>query len=365
MNSAINIKADQITSTVSQNYATKNETNSLSSRIKQTAKSIELTTSDNGTSAGITIRVRNEDGTQIDSDSGNITLSGLVKFTDLSRSGSTTINGSNITTGTIDASQVTVKNINADKITSGTLSASKISGGTLNGDNMTVKNLKASSITAGTLNGIPIKNTSISGTSISGGSVSGSSISGGSVSGSSITNGSVTGAKYKYQADFECIAINRDQDGAIEGYYTNNSSLTQGTRRYSIKAFNAGGKFQTFNTSGSSAAWFDQNGASRVASSSDKRLKKNIKGIKEKQSMQIINDLRPVEYMYKKNDDKKHRGLIAQEVEDSLKKVNIKDEVYIIDEKGEYRLDYTELIPDLINCIKYLTKEIDRLKGGK
>ena len=130
MNSAINIKADQITSEVSQTYATKDTTDSLSSRIKQTAKSIELTTTDNGTSAGITIRVRNEDGTQIDSDSGNITLSGKVAFTNLT-DGTTTISGSNIKTGTIDASRVNVTNLNADNIKSGTISADKISGGTL------------------------------------------------------------------------------------------------------------------------------------------------------------------------------------------------------------------------------------------
>lgn len=362
MNTLIDITARGIKTEVSETYATKDTTNSLSSRIKQTAKSIELTTSDNGTSAGITIRVRNEDGTQIDSDSGNITLSGLVKFTDLSRSGSTTINGSNITTGTIDASQVTVKNINADKITSGTLSASKISGGTLNGDNMTVKNLKASSITAGTLNGIPIKNTSISGTSISGGSVSGSSISGGSVSGSSISNGSVTGAKYKYQADFECIAINRDQDGALEGYYTSNGSLTQSTRRYSIKAFNAGGKFQSFNSSGAMAAYFDQSGAH---SSSDIRLKNNISNIEEQTSMEIINNLTPIEFTYKADETEYHRGLSAQEVEQVLKNNGIEKEIYEIRENGDYSLNYSELIPDLINCIKYLTKEIEELKGGK
>ena len=104
MNSAINLKANEITSSVSETYATKDTTNSLSSRIKQTAKSIELVTTDNTTSAGITIRLKNEDGTQIDSESANITMSGLVKFTDLSTSGSTTINGANITTGIIKSS---------------------------------------------------------------------------------------------------------------------------------------------------------------------------------------------------------------------------------------------------------------------
>ena len=137
MNSSIKQTAEEITSSVSQIYATKETTNELSTRIKQTAKSIELTATDNGTSAGITIRLKNEDGTQIDSKSANITMNGLVKFTDLSGAGSTTINGSNITTGTIDASKVTVKNLNASNITSGTITGRAISGGTITGTSIT------------------------------------------------------------------------------------------------------------------------------------------------------------------------------------------------------------------------------------
>lgn len=44
-----------------------------------------------------------------------------VTYTDLETGGSTTINGSNITTGTIDASVVNVENINASNITAGNL----------------------------------------------------------------------------------------------------------------------------------------------------------------------------------------------------------------------------------------------------
>lgn len=85
----------------------------LSSRIKQTARSIELGVDDNGTSCGLTIRLKNEDGTQLDEKTGNITLSGLVKFTDLSGTGTTTINGANIMTGTIVADKLNVQNLSS------------------------------------------------------------------------------------------------------------------------------------------------------------------------------------------------------------------------------------------------------------
>lgn len=53
----------------------------------------------------------------------NEVFTGMVTFTDLETGGSTVINGSNITTGTIDA----------DLITTGTLSADRVSGGTIQG----------------------------------------------------------------------------------------------------------------------------------------------------------------------------------------------------------------------------------------
>lgn len=68
----------------------------------------------------------------------------IATFTNskLATAGSTTINGSNITTGTIDASKATIKNINASNITSGTISGDKISGGTITGTTInTDKNL--------------------------------------------------------------------------------------------------------------------------------------------------------------------------------------------------------------------------------
>lgn len=55
-----------------------------------------------------------------------LNLAGYVTAMDLSTGGTTTINGSNIKTGTIDASLVTVKNINADNIVSGSIDADRI-----------------------------------------------------------------------------------------------------------------------------------------------------------------------------------------------------------------------------------------------
>lgn len=73
--------------------------------------------------------------------SSNIDLTGYVTIQSLGSGGTTVVDGGRITTGTIDASKVAVKNLNASNITSGTIDASKI----------TVTNIDASKITSGTI----------------------------------------------------------------------------------------------------------------------------------------------------------------------------------------------------------------------
>ena len=300
MNSAITLKANEITSTVSNTYATKTTANQLSSRISQTAKGISLSVSNGSTTSGITIGVTKEDGTT-ETTSGTIQMNGLVKFTDLSTSGSTTINGSNITTGSI----------NANLITSGSLSANRISGGTINGNNVTVTNINASNITTGTINGRPYSYTSSS-------------------------NGRVN--------------LGDNSDGPIMGYRGS-------TKSWSIAAFTTGGRFQTFDSSGNMAAYFNQTGAH---TSSDIRYKRHIENIKQEKSIKIITNLTPITYDY--NDNSYHRGLSAQEVEKVLKENEIENQIYEIDKNDRYSLNYTELIPDLINCIKYQQIQIENLQ---
>lgn len=78
----------------------------MSTKISQTAHSIGLTASGGEQSVGITIQLYDENGNVIDTSSGNanITITGVVRFTDLAQAGATVINGSNITTGIIKSS---------------------------------------------------------------------------------------------------------------------------------------------------------------------------------------------------------------------------------------------------------------------
>lgn len=64
--------------------------------------------------------------------SSKINITGFVTFSDLRESGTTTINGSNITTGTINGNLANITNINASNITTGTINTSRVNikGGT-------------------------------------------------------------------------------------------------------------------------------------------------------------------------------------------------------------------------------------------
>lgn len=126
--SEIKQNAQGLTSTVSsiqtslQNLDGEVETlSSTVSTVQQTATGLTSTVTQQG-----------ETISEIRQDLDKIDISGYVTFTDLETSGSTTINGSNITTGYI--------------------SADRISGGTIDADTINVNNLNASNLTKGLIN---------------------------------------------------------------------------------------------------------------------------------------------------------------------------------------------------------------------
>lgn len=143
MNSVISQTASQIRSEVS--TAINGVTQNISV-VEQTANKINWLVKSGTSSSNFTLTDRT-----ISLISQSLNINAYVTFTNLANAGQTTINGGNITTGTIDASRVSVINLNANNITSGYLSADRISGGILDCNRITVRNLSADSITSGGL----------------------------------------------------------------------------------------------------------------------------------------------------------------------------------------------------------------------
>jgi len=91
--------------------------------------------------------------------------------------------------------------------------------------------------------------------------------------------------------------------------------------------------------------------------SSDRRLKKNITSLKY--GLSEILALEPKSYNWKNRKQKyKSLGLIAQEVQPIIKEIVLEQE----DKKKTLAIDYTSLIPILINAIKEQQVQINNLK---
>lgn len=114
-NSRITQTANAIVSEVSR--ATGAESG-LSSRIAQTASGFSLVATNDATNtkATLTLTVTKEGGSSVTVQSNEIQFTGLVTFASLGASGTTQIDGSRITTGTIDAARIQANAISAGSI---------------------------------------------------------------------------------------------------------------------------------------------------------------------------------------------------------------------------------------------------------
>lgn len=252
-----------------------------------------------------------------------IDISGVLSV--LGTAGSTVINGSNITTGTINASVVAVTNINASNITSGTINANRINAGYL---------------TAGSIGGWTINTNTIS------------------------RNGITLGADY----------ISLGNTG------TTGSTINLGT----AKIYNIGGggvgisgymtvggdiSPQNDNTSalGSLAARFKElwavDGSINTSDITDKRDIKTIDN-----GVEFVLNLKPVQFKWKDR-VRNHYGFIAQDVKETMTYVGIDDAgVYIdpvaIGSEGFKGLRYHELIAPMVQAIQYLHQRVKELENA-
>ncbi len=97
---------------------------------------------------------------------------------------------------------------------------------------------------------------------------------------------------------------------------------------------------------------------------SDRNLKENI--IQDVLGLDFINKLNPVSYNLISSPDKRHIGIIAQEVEEVTQSLNYTSFGAIHPPTGEnsyYSVNYSEFIPSLIQSIKELSQENESLKN--
>lgn len=98
--------------------------------------------------------------------------------------------------------------------------------------------------------------------------------------------------------------------------------------------------------------------------SSDKRLKKEIRS--SDLGLDFIKRLNPVSYRWKKGDELKHYGFIAQDVEKVLDGKEFAGVKKPVKNDGEfYSMGYDELISPIVKAIQELNAQVDELKKEK
>lgn len=122
--------------------------------------------------------------------------------------------------------------------------------------------------------------------------------------------------------------------------------------------------------------------ASAFINNSDRKMKNDITNIDEKTAVKLINSLQPVQYTFKKDENKKlNMGFIAQDVKEICDNIGIDNsalyDVSQIDEKGKHNrnikkgvsdeelswgLSYTQLIAPMVATIQNLTKRVEELE---
>lgn len=394
--SEVSQTADAIIASVEREYATKDL---MYSEIEQTADSINLEVGKKvGKDSVISSINLTPETAKITAS--HVDLQGYTTFTDLATGGRSTINGANITTGTLDASKANITNINASNIT----------GGTINGSNVNITNLNATNIKSGTLNGSKVSITNLDASKITGGSLTA-----GQINYNYYNNGwhfLRVGPGYANSPYVDALNVaygpgisfrnsnTADSPGSEIGYIKvpSTSNGIQINANLGVRIGGSGGDGAVFrygymtigkigigedninansgnlyinNTDGSKGVYVN---GTRVGSYSDRTTKKNIKELTSEDTEKLLQEIRELptyKYDYKKeySGETDNYGIIIQDFENNeiLGKA-----LHITEYQGKKRYNHEDLaqvdlviIKSLLEKIDQLEEEIDKLKEGK
>ena len=325
------------------------------SSLEQYVDSITLSVSNGSTSSIIQLRAGS---TTISS--ANITFSGMVTFTDLSTSGATTINGNNITTGTIDADRlnltgaITYSDLSSsvqDDLDAGYDAGRAVERWTYEGTTyIDGERIMAGTVTASTLEGGEIYLLDSSGRRAGSFTLEGaSSYSGRAIS---IDSGAIAimasaGDVYFESGDGAAVQLADDCSFAAD-----------------IRPGSAGG----YSCGTSSRPWSDVYADNGTIQPSDENQKNSIEPLPEKY-LTMLDQLAPKRY--KLNDGtsgRYHVGFIAQDVEQAMTLAGIDSMefggwIQDVDDEGNtiYMLRYNEFIAILLAKIQRLESRLEAM----
>lgn len=358
--------------------------NNASSKVTEITATVNglTTTVANKTDKGAIISTINQSAEAIKIQASKLELTGYVTMTNLSTSGQTTIDGGNIKTGTITAA----------KIASGSITATQIAGSTITADKISVTSLSALTANLGTVTaGSLTSNTTIS---VSTNLTVGNNI---------YLNQNVNTTKYiyfnssnyirnLYTNSYNYITVNSNyrcalMSGSTSVYAYGNtgeagisaaasiifSSYGNGRLEHYGKYYDANwssGFFRPLQAgtalggSGASYRWYRLYAANTCSTSSDIRLKTNVKKYDVRYESMYM-DLKPVTYELISTPGKTQCGLIAQWVKEAMDKNGISENEFALYEhdirEDSYSISYEQLTSLNMHMVQKTIKRVDAI----
>jgi hypothetical protein len=298
----------------------------------------------------------------IDASTGNVTLTGYLQVggaaSDIN-SGVTTISGGKITTGTIQA-----ESLNANAITGFVITGGKIS---TSAGNPRVE-----------LSNVGVRVFNSSGTVVANLATTGAvSFTGPTFAGSITSSATITGGTIRTASSGERVQLNGSNDD-LEFFNSAGTLVSSLSASTSGLAISSNVFMSVFANAGLAERLLGHDNVTGLiyrsttgaTPASDIRLKNNIQNINI--SIDLIKQLNPVSFTWKADPKSAtHVGLIAQEVEASVKNIDetllpafiALNDTRTINSEPTLAIKYNSLTVVLINSVKFLLSEVEFLKN--
>lgn len=368
--------------------------NNASSKVTEITATVNglTTTVANKTDKGAIISTINQSAEAIKIQASKLELTGYVTMTNLSTSGQTSIDGGNIKTRTITAAKIASGTITATQIAANTITGAKIASKTITADKISVTSLSVLTANLGTVTaGSLTSNTTIS---VSTNLTVGNNI---------YLNQNVNTTKYiyfnssnyirnLYTNSYNYITLNSNYrcalvSGSTSVYAFGNtgeagisaaasiifSSYGNGRLEHYGKYYDANwssGFFRPLQAgtalggSGASYRWYRLYAANTCSTSSDIRLKTNVKKYDVRYESMYM-DLKPVTYELISTPGKTQCGLIAQWVKEAMDKNGISENEFALYEhdirEDSYSISYEQLTSLNMHMVQKTIKRVDAI----
>lgn len=387
-NARINQTKSDINASVSEKITlANNKIEELSGELDIQAASVSLKlNSSDFTSSAIIGLINNRDGTSTAKiNATNINLTGYVTISSLSGNETTTIDGSNIQTGTIKAERLDSKVITTDNFSAQNISADKIVSGTLTAASINLGNGTFKVSTAGALTAT---NATITGTIKAG--------NGSTIGGLTMSNGVLSSSRLSLNANAGIVSVFNESGGSMIlsnaarlsatagiGISSNSSgNISAPSKNIDLKACNGASVYLACmrgNAASAISSFTVANGAgywsggtlyvnnTPVGSSSSKNMKKNIKILNQNikdELYDIVRKMNVYSYDFKKKyvrGLKNNVGFIIEDIEDTL----LAKVLHIKSDKNDRNIKYysdNDLTRVNLILIKELMKKVDDLE---